>query len=139
MSEFDQADFSDRYEFSRGRVHRRGSGTFCSPVSDGKYSYYQLTRNDGKRVKVSVNLVSGRVEKVGDLYQIRYWPEGWEIRPGFPAYLFHPGKGLIRRVGWRIPRAEPELIRPDRHGKYRLLTPDGYKWYHHDQLFHPPR
>lgn len=140
ISDFDPAEYSDRYEFRKGKVWSRRFKRFVTPNtrpnSKGRgYSFYELTDNAGNRRRISTALISGRVEKVGNLFQIKHWPKGFETRAGFPAYLFHPKKRVVRRVGFSSPRTEPVDIKPNKIGEYHLLTPDGYKWYHRDQLF----
>ena len=141
VSDFDPEEFSDRYEFRKGLVYsRRNSGRPLTPQMQTNpkgrdYSYYQLTDNGGTRRKISTLLISGKVSKEGDIYQITHWPKGWQARAGFPSYLFHPEKRLVRRVGFLSPRACPVDVQPNKCGQYRLHTPDGYKWYHRDDLF----
>lgn len=141
LSDFDPAEYSDRYEFAQGKVKsKRLGGKWVSPQirtnpQGRSYSYYHLIDNDGNRRKVSAHLVSGKVSLEGDLYQITHWPKGWEARAGFPAYLFHPVKRAIRRVGFKTPRATPVELKPNKINQYHLLTPDGYRWYHEDDLF----
>lgn len=140
VADFDPAEFSERYEFKKGKVWSKSHRKFLNPSQSTNqhgrvYHYYPLRDNAGILRKISAALIRGRVEKVGDLFQIKHWPKGWEARPGFPAYLFHPGKRIVRRVGFKTPRTEPVDIKPNKVGKYRLLTPDGYRWYHTDDLF----
>ena len=141
VSDFDESEFSHRYVFTNGFVaHIKRPDKFLTPQTQTNpqgrdYHYYRLTDNAGCRRKVSTALASGRVEKVGEVYQLDHWPEGWSIRPGFPSYLFHPEKRVVRRVGFLTPKTVPIDIKPTRHGKYRLHTPEGYRWYHRDDLF----
>jgi hypothetical protein len=140
LSDFDPAEYSDRYNFEKGLVVSKATGQPLTPQiqinpQGRQYSHYCLIDNSGTRRKVSTLLMSGRVSLEGDLYQITHWPKGWEARAGFPAYLFHPGKKEVRRVGFRVPRADPVTLKPNKIGQYKLLTPDGYKWYDRDVLF----
>ena len=140
VSDFDSSEYSDRYLFRKGLVYsKRNGGRALTPQRQTNpggrdYSYYQLTDNSGKRRKVSTLLVSGKVSKEGEVYQLPHWPKGWQARAGFPSYLFQPEKERIRRVGFLSPRSSPVDIKPNKCGQYHLHTPEGYRWYHRDDL-----
>lgn len=139
--EFSPREFSDRYTFRGGNVYRRGG---LEPIksqhrenqSGHDYWFYRLTRNDGVRVRVSSSLVSGRVVKVGDLYIVQKFPRGYEARPGWPAYLFHSKRKKVLRVGFKSPRVEVVVLKPNKCSQYRLYNLDGeYITLHEDDLF----
>ena len=141
VTEFTPLEFSDRYNFRGGKVYRKGhpdpvKSQHRENQSGHDYWFYRLTRNDGVRVRVSSSLVSGRVVKVGDLYIVQKFPRGYEARPGWPAYLFHPGKRKVLRVGFKSPRVEAVVLKPNKCFQYRLYNLDGeYITLHEDDLF----
>jgi len=141
LVEFDAQEFSDRYLFSKGKVYRKGRPDPVKPQhrenqSGHDYWFYRLTRNDGVRVRVSASLISGRVVKVGELYMIQKFPRGYEARPGWPAYLFHQKRKNVLRVGFKSPRIEAVVLKPNKCSQYRLYNLDGkYITMHEDDLF----
>ena len=141
LSEFDKSEFSQRYVFTNGFVANiKHPDKYLTPQTQTNpqgrdYHYYRLIDNDNRRRKVSTTLVSGRSKKVGEVYQLDHWPPGWNIRAGFPSYLFHPENRAVRRVGFLTPKPLPIDVKPTRYGKYRLHTSEGYRWYHRDELF----
>lgn len=137
-SEFDPNEFIDRYEFRDGRVYRRGSGRLLShhvnPATG--YAFYRLTRNDGQRVSVSKELVSGAIEKVGDLYYISKTPKNTSPNTEFPAYGFDHKKRIVWRVAFAAPRRRAVKVQPNKIGKVKLRDFSGRDvWKHLDDLF----
>lgn len=137
-SEFDPAEFDERYDFKDGRVHRKGSNRrlvhHVNPRTG--YAFYRLTRNDGKRVSISKEIVSGSVEKVGDLYYVSRTPKDTTTNTEFPAYAFDHKHKVIWRVAFAAPRRKYVRVTPNKVGKVKLRDFSGRDvWKHVDDIF----
>lgn len=140
FGDFDSRDFDQRYVFgSDKRIYNRGSGR---RVREGEnkntgYTYYRLTRNDGKRVCVSTMMLHGEIDRVGELYFVPQLPRGTTSGlANWPAYAFDMAHKRVFRIAFGAPRHKAVRIRPNKAGKVRMVDYAGAEhWMDVDELF----
>lgn len=114
---FDRAAFEPRYKFDKHTVTTK-AGRVLHPRLRNNSWYFDLTRNDGKRVAMPADAVYGSTMWVGGKWWCIDFPEVSISWDQFPDYEF--ARGRVWRVASTRAITTPEEIKPNHIGTYKL-------------------